>query len=214
MSLSFIKRCNVFQPVRVEYGYYIELLLTTWNCTESSTHFSVTQSVDLEETTIKYESSLGFNRSQIQMHTYWFSPGSLNSPTTTEATRAVFATEPPWGGGALENGNRLNLRRWATWFSSEGKCWTGELIYLHWESAVEAHLWGLCIPQKHTQSPHLRRINYECVKLWKFDITTHLWKVQTWKLRQSWFSPLACCEPDSFQSDHRVDDFNWFPSLM
>ena len=89
-------RCNVFQPVRVEYGYYIELLLTTWNCTESSTHFSVTQSVDLEETTIKYESSLGFNQSQIQMHTYWFSPGSLNSPTTTEATRAVFATEPPW----------------------------------------------------------------------------------------------------------------------
>ena len=118
------------------------------------------------------------------------------------------------GGEALENGNRLNLRRWATWFSYEGKCWTGELIYLHWESAVEAHLWGLCIPQKHTQSPHLRRIIYECVKLWKFDITTHLWKVQTWKLRQSWFSPLACCEPDSFRSDHRVDNFNWFPSLI
>ena len=76
-------------------------------------------------------------------------------------------------GEALENGNRLNLRRWTSWFSYERKCWTGELIYLHWESAVEAHLWGLCIPQKHTQSPHLRRIIFERVKLWKWKIWHH-----------------------------------------
>ena len=53
------------------------------------------------------------------MDHYWFSPGSLNSPTTTEATRAVFATEPPLKEryGTHVNIIQLYVHResWNTW---------------------------------------------------------------------------------------------------